>query len=533
MKASALARLPFLHGVPPSAIAAVNRVLRPMSVTAGTMLFRTGDEGDACYLVEHGSLRVTAGPDGETLATLGPGAFVGELAILLGEPRSATVTAVTDTKLAILRRRDLNSLMAQHPAISVALSRELGRRIVHTNQRFAADRAARRSIVWPATQVAAVASGILRYDRRVAVAALGGAALGTLPDGAARAKAPHYGVGDNRLDAVLVGVDDAGSARAAAVVATAEHVLCFAEPPPWLQQVSPEHRIVRLTDDALGIRRAVRWATGRSVGLALSSGGSKAIAHMGVVRVLRAAGVEIDAVAGSSGGAIAAVGVAFDQTEAFGVHCIADLARATKLRRLDINLPPRSGLSKGRRLRDVFAKWDLGENLEGAAIPTWLVGSDVATGGTVVMHRGRVADAIRASLSVPGVFDPWPFGDKLVMDGAVANPLPTDVLRDAGVGIVIASNVAGQVTELAIDGRLPGLSQIVGRVLNTMERERIRSLLPLADVVVRPRVASGGTFDFSNVESVIDEGVTAANERLPDIRSLLAAASGRNIADVR
>ncbi|MEY2418700.1 MAG: hypothetical protein QOG90_1380, partial [Actinomycetota bacterium] len=124
-----------------------------------------------------------------------------------------------------------------------------------------------------------------------------------------------------------------------------------------------------------------------------------------------------------------------------------------------------------------------------------------------------------------GAFDPWRVGDKVLIDGAVANPLPTDVLREAGVGIVIASNVAGQATELEVEGRLPGLGQIMTRVLNTMERERIRGLLPLADVVIRPRVKASNTFDFGNNEGVIEAGAKAAAARVDDIRSLLAAAS--------
>src|SRR5690349_13362024 len=110
MNSSALARLPFLQGVPHPTIAAVKRVLRPMSVTAGTVLFRTGDDGDTCYLVEHGALRVMTAPNGELLATVGPGAFVGELALLLGEARSATVIADTDATLLTLNRADLETL---------------------------------------------------------------------------------------------------------------------------------------------------------------------------------------------------------------------------------------------------------------------------------------------------------------------------------------------------------------------------------------------------------------------------------------
>jgi NTE family protein len=483
-------------------------------------LFRTGDDGDTCYLVERGALRVMTAPDGDVLATVGPGAFVGELAVLLGEPRSATVIVDEDAELLALSRRDLDALMTDHPALSMALSRELGRRIVRTNTHFAGRRAARRSIVWPASEVPALAAAMLKDDRRVGVAAIAGGALGALPANVVRVKAPAYGADDTRLDAVLLGVGDSPSTRAASIVDDAQHVLSFGAPPAWLREIASE-RVVRVGST----ERAQRWATGRAVGIAFSSGGSKTVAHMGVILALREAGIEIDAIAGSSGGALAAAGLAFDISETEGHRYLDDLDRYTHLRRLDLNVPPRSGLSKGRRLRDAIAKWNFGANLEDARIPLWLVASDVVTGDAVVLHDGPTADAVRASMSVPGVFDPWRIGESVLIDGAVANPLPTDVLREVGVGIVIASNVAGQTTVVDADGRLPGLGQIVSRVLNTMERERIRALLPLADVVIRPQVTASNTFDFSNNAAVLEAGAQAARDRIADIRSLVSAVS--------
>jgi predicted acylesterase/phospholipase RssA/CRP-like cAMP-binding protein len=529
MKSSALARLPFLHGVPQATIAAVNRVLRPLSVTAGTVLFRTGDEGDACYLVETGALRVSTTLDGDVLATLGPGSFVGELAILLGEPRSATVTAVTDAELLVLTRADLDTLMSEHPSIGVALSRELGRRIVHANRRLTGEVGARRSVIWPAERVVDVAGGILSYNRRVAVAALRGAALGRTPARAIRVRPPLFGANDSRFDAVLLAAGEAPSPAALSAIADAEHVLAFGEAPPWLRAAAPPGRYVRLSDNDMGVRRAVRWATGRAVGLALSSGGSKTVAHLGVIRVLREIGVEIDAVAGTSGGAFGAVAVAFEHEDAYGLQFVEALRRATHWSRLDFNFPPRSGLFKGNRLHRLFDKWGDNASLEDAALPVWLVATDVANGNQVVLHEGPVGEALRSSMSIPGAMNPSRYDSRLLIDGAVVNPLPVDVLRDAGVGLVIASNVAGQATEIAVGAKLPSLLQIIGRMLNAMERQVINTQLPLADVVIRPRLKASGSFDFSNIEAMIAAGDVAARERVDDIKNLLAAASGHAV----
>jgi len=524
MNNAGLARLPFLHGLPPATIAAVRRVLRPRRVPTGTVLFRTGDEGDTCYLVDTGALRVTTSPTGDVLATLGPGSFVGELALLLGEPRTATVTAVTDTNLLELKRGDLEALMADHPNLALAVTRELGRRIVHANRRLVGDFGARRSVVWPAAMVSRVADAIDRATDRVGVAALTGASIGSTPPGATRVRSPKFGANDTGLRAVLLGAPDRGSAAAMVAVADAEHVLVFGSPPDWLVDAAPSSRLVRLPDSELGLRRAARWATGRAVGLALSSGGSKTVAHIGVLRVLQDANIEIDAVAGTSGGAIAAAAVAFNRDEEFMRLCVDEIAKATHWRRLDFNFPPRSALFKGNKLRALFEKWGNGVDLEDADIPVWLVAADVATGGQVVMHTGSLADAMRSSMSVPGAFDPWRRGPQLLIDGAVVNPLPVDLLRDAGLGVILASNVAGQATELVIGKRLPGFMSIIGRMLNAMEREVISGLIPIADLVIRPVVAAGGTFDFSGADAMIDAGVTATRERLADIAAVLHAA---------
>lgn len=448
MKTSTLARLPLFEGVAADAMTAVKRALRPMSVSSGTVLFRTGDEGDACYIVESGSLQVSTTVDGQELATLTAGAVVGELALLLDEPRSATVTALTDARLLELRRAAFDELLSVHPSLSVALTRQLGRRIVASNRLVAGHVGPRRAVVWPAAMAGPVATAIAERGYRIGVGRLRGATT-ELPRSLRRVSSPQFAETDATLEAVVLAAPAEPSPAAIRATGAADQVLCFGSPPPWLGEAAPPNRLVRLDDSELGLRRAVRWATGRAVGVALSSGGSKAVAHLGVLTTLLDAGVEIDAVAGTSGGSVAAVAVAFGKDEATGRKWLGDIADATHWRRLDINLPPRSGLSKGKRLRAAFAKWDVAENLEDADIPLWLLASDVATGKAVALHRGSVADALRASLSVPGVFDPWRIEPNLLIDGAIVNPLPTDVLRRAGLGVVIASNVAGQ--EVTID----------------------------------------------------------------------------------
>jgi NTE family protein len=316
-----------------------------------------------------------------------------------------------------------------------------------------------------------------------------------------------------------------GEARAAADLA--EHLVAFESHPGWAVRSGLPHRVLVCDGSDASLRRCGRWASGRAVGLALSSGGSKCVAHIGVLRVLRQAGVEIDAVAGTSGGALVAAGLAFDIPEHQMLAWVREMARNTRFRRFDVNLLPRSALFKGVKLRDLFDLWTGGRSFSDALIPFWAVASDVETGEEVVITEGKVADGVRASMSIPGAFNPWPYGGRRLIDGAVVNPMPASVLRDAGLRFVIGSTVAGQ--EIfgrgpGAPGRTPHLLQIMSRMISSMEREMIKAQIPLVDVVIRPQVYAASSFDFSQAEPFVAEGERAARAQLPEIQALIEAA---------
>ena len=116
------------------------------------------------------------------------------------------------------------------------------------------------------------------------------------------------------------------SSLARAAVNVAEYVVAFGPAPGWATPPGPGRRVLHCGGDAVSVGRAARWVSGRAVGLALSSGGSKALAHLGVLRVLREAGVVIDAVAGTSGGAMVAAGLALGMSEDVMLGHVRDLA---------------------------------------------------------------------------------------------------------------------------------------------------------------------------------------------------------------
>jgi len=333
------------------------------------------------------------------------------------------------------------------------------------------------------------------------------------------------------LDHILVVLPDA---HTPAALAAMRYVFTAGAAPAWLDVPGRRPLTVRCQPGAPGIERALRWLTGKAVGLALSSGGSKAIAHVGVIRVLREQGVPIDAVAGSSGGALGAVGVAFDVPDDVMLARLRELARHTRLHRFDFHVVPRAGFFKGVRLRHLFESWMPGIDLAASHIPVWLLATNVHTGAEVVLDHGLISDTLRASMSIPGAFDPWTVGDEALIDGAVVNPLPASVLRDAGVGTVVASNVAGQQLTIPSRGRSPHLVQTMARMVNSMERELIKTQTPLVDLMVRPVVKAQNSFDFSAVDAFIAEGERAARAALEALpASGRARLFGQAVVDVR
>jgi NTE family protein len=201
---------------------------------------------------------------------------------------------------------------------------------------------------------------------------------------------------------------------------------------------------------------------------------------------------------------------------------VKELAAGLRFRRIDFNILPRSALFKGVKLRHQLDVWCGGKTFADTAIPCWTVATDVALGAEVVINSGPLADGIRASLSIPGAMNPWPLGGRRCIDGAVVNPMPASVLRDAGLRLVVGSNVAGQ--ELPADALAdPHLLQIMGRMVNSMEREMIKAQVPLVDVLIRPRVGAAASFDFSRLDEFVLEGERAAREVLPEIKAAQSA----------
>src|SRR4030095_14373678 len=174
------------------------------------------------------------------------------------------------------------------------------------------------------------------------------------------------------------------------------------------------------------------------VGLALGAGSAAAMAQIGVVQVLAEAGIPVHCVAGTSAGAMVGAALAAGRLGEFRA-AMEGLSRRRVLRLLDVAWP-REGLLHGLRALELVRPY-LGEAMEDLGIPYAAVATDLRSGDEVMMTRGGVFDAVRASVAIPGIFTPWRVGGHLLVDGGLVNPVPVSTARALGAEFVIAVNV--------------------------------------------------------------------------------------------
>jgi len=269
----------------------------------------------------------------------------------------------------------------------------------------------------------------------------------------------------------------------------------------------------------------------KKVGLALGSGAARGLAHIGVLAVLEREGIPIDLIAGTSAGA--AIGAIYARSQ--DTSRMKELALGFGLKKLaplvDPSLP-KSGFIKGRKIEDLLASFIGGDiRFKDLKIPFACVATDVETGEEVVIDRGSVPEAVRASISVPVVFTVVKKGRRYLVDGGLVNPVPVSLARRMGADFVIAVNVIPDVVERAhrinkegSKGRKePNLIHIIMQSLYIGTYALVRSSLEGADVVIEPKLGHIGAGDFHHAQECILQGELAAESAIPEIRRKLQA----------
>jgi NTE family protein len=251
------------------------------------------------------------------------------------------------------------------------------------------------------------------------------------------------------------------------------------------------------------------------IGLALGGGAAKGFAHIGVLKMLEASGIHADVVAGTSAGSV--VGALYaGGMDPFQLQQTAFALDESTIR--DVRLFS-GGLVQGQALQDYVNRQVGRRPIERLKLPFAAVATELETGARTVFVSGDTGQAVRASSSIPGVFEPTAIGDRHYVDGGVVSPVPVDAARQLGADFVIAVDISSRPSGSNPEGMVNIVNQsitIMGQRLGAQEMTR-------ADVVIRPQVGTIGATDFEQKNQAILEGERAALAAIPTIRTRLAS----------
>ncbi len=263
------------------------------------------------------------------------------------------------------------------------------------------------------------------------------------------------------------------------------------------------------------------------VGIALGGGAAKGFAHIGVIKMLEANGITPVVVSGTSAGSV--VGALYASgMDAFAMQENAFALDESKIR--DVSLFS-GGVVKGQKLQDYVNQLVSQRPLEKMRKPLAVVATKLETGERTVFVRGNTGQAVRASSSIPGVFEAVTIGKAHYVDGGITSPVPVDAARELGAEFVIAvdisSKAAGSIASTtSMLGNINQSFRIMGQKLGALELQR-------ADIVIRPKVNDIGPADFEQKNRAILEGERAALAALPQIKAKLAQLHAQRVAKTR
>ena len=293
----------------------------------------------------------------------------------------------------------------------------------------------------------------------------------------------------------------------------------------------------------------------RKLGIALGGGSARGWAHIGVLRALAQEGVAPDFVAGCSMGAMVGAAFAAGRIEKLETWALSlDWKRIVKL--LDVGL--RGGLIKGERLVEFFHGQFVECQFSELAVPFATVATDLASGREIWLREGKVSDAVRASCTVPGLFEPVLREGRYLIDGSIVNPVPVSLCRAMGADVVIAVSLSSEVCgrymrqhqgaaapqdyqQRLINMLLPRHRDDLGAVqagdvppqpamletllgaIDIMQARIARSRLAgePPDVLLTPHLGQMGSYEYHRAAPAIDEGRDAVTRLLPAIGDAL------------
>jgi NTE family protein len=258
------------------------------------------------------------------------------------------------------------------------------------------------------------------------------------------------------------------------------------------------------------------WKKPSKIGIALSGGGARGLAHIGVLEVLENEGIQISAVSGTSMGSV--IG---------GLYCSGiQISEILKFMETNVwkryvissamtipNLPYLNSLSADRILNRFFSE----KTFNDCKKPFCAVAVDIVSRKKVFITHGKLKEAIKASIAIPGIFEPFVKDGLVLVDGGVIEPLPIDAIRGMDVDFIIGVAL-NNIDRKEIPTAKTSIIGLIDLSLSIMEREIENHHFSKADVILQPKTGNYGLFEFGKALEIIEAGRTETKKKLTEIK---------------
>ncbi len=506
----------------------------------GTILFQAGDWGEQMYLVDSGQIDLLVHNqqgDSFVIQAARSGSAFGEMSVILGERRPYTAQVIEKARVWTLTKTDLDYLLSQYPAIGLAIRRELAQQMKPLHK-TGETQAQRNPIVAVGENGGELAYHLARQvDEQVVLVDL----IGSQPDPVGNLL--YIDGNSMRSKAIAETIDAYVERRAWVVIASfaqmtdqlmrvigqAQVVIDLTgNSAPWLRAASRRYWSAPSVQP-MHLARLARKLCGQVMGLVLSGGMARTMAHLGVLDVLYNAGIHFDVIASCGYGAFWSVLYA----AGWSPEKMIDLA-ATQMSKLQLfngwlGLRPttRPGLFDVRAARNLIRNTLQGYEFTDLLTPCHLITSDLVTGEPVWMNQDNLFNALSACVAIPGLVTPIEYQDRLLVDAILTNPLPADAVAAHGADIVLASSVIPAPTARLKKNRSSRHQDLVTSwidVCDVVAHERTLDHLNLIDLIIAPDIAEFSDAEFESAERLIEKGRQAAHKALPQVETLLSSA---------
>lgn len=258
------------------------------------------------------------------------------------------------------------------------------------------------------------------------------------------------------------------------------------------------------------------WRKPKKIGIALSGGGARGLAHIGVLDVLENEGIHISAVSGTSMGSV--VGALY--CSGIQIKEIIKFMETNVWKRFVVSstltLPNLPALNS-RKVDRILSRYLAEKTFKDCQKLFCAVAVDVISRKKVFITHGKLVDAIKASIAIPGIFEPFIRDGMILYDGGIIEPLPIDAIRSMDVDFVIGVAL-NNIDRKEIPTAKTSIFSMIDLSLSIMEREIENQYFHKADVILQPKTGDYGLFEFGKALEIIEAGRTEALKKIAEIK---------------